>query len=103
MSQVTLTIEPLTRQGFAPYGDVVESEGRDSMPMNAGMAERFHAVAEVDAIGENARGVISVIEAKLFEMPKSVTFVERHELGSQAFIPLDESPFLVVVADRILA
>ena len=98
MSQITLTIEPLTREGFAPYGDVVESDGRDSMPMNAGMAKRFHAVAEVDAIGEDARGVISVIEAKLFEMPKSVTFVERHELGSQAFIPLDDSPFLVVVA-----
>jgi len=98
MSQITLTVEPLTQQGFAPYGDVVESEGRDSMPMNAGMAQRFHAVAEVDAVGEEARGIISVIEAKLFEMPKSVTFVERHPLGSQAFIPLDETPFLVVVA-----
>ncbi len=98
MSQITLNVEPLTRKAFAPYGDVIESEGRDSMPMNAGMAERFHAVAEVDAIGEEARGIISVIEAKLFEMPKSVTFVERHPQGSQAFIPLDETPFLVVVA-----
>lgn len=98
MSQITLNVEPLTREGFAPYGDVVESEGRDSVPMNAGMAARFHAVAEVDAIGEEARGIISVIEAKLFEMPESVTFVERHPQGSQAFIPLDETPFLVVVA-----
>ena len=98
MPQITLTVEPLTQEGFAAYGDVVESEGRDSMPMNAGMAQRFHAVAEVDAIGEEARGIISVIEAKLFEMPESVTFVERHALGSQAFIPLDETPFLVVVA-----
>lgn len=95
---VTLKIEPLTQEAFAPYGDVIESEGRESMPMNAGMAQRFHALAEVDAIGEEGRGIISLIEAKLFEMPKSVTFVERHALGSQAFLPMDETPFMVVVA-----
>jgi len=98
MSQITLKVEPLTQDDFAPYGDVIESAGRDSVPMNAGMAQRFHAVAKVDVTGEEAQGIISVIEAKLFEMPESVTFVERHALGSQAFIPLDETPFLVVVA-----
>lgn len=95
---ITLKFEPLTHEGFAPYGDVIESEGRDSIPMNAGMAQRFHALADVDAIGEDGHGIISLIEAKLFEMPKSVTFVERHALGSQAFIPIDDVPFLVVVA-----
>ncbi|PWQ92507.1 ureidoglycolate lyase [Leucothrix pacifica] len=99
MSQpITLTIEPLTQTAFAPYGDVIETEDRDSMPMNAGMAQRFHALADVDVIGEEGRGIISLVEAKLFEMPKTVTFVERHPLGSQAFIPMDDTPFLVVVA-----
>lgn len=95
---VTLTFEPLTRDAFAPYGDVIESEGRDSMPMNAGMAERFHALADVDVIGEEGHGIISLVEAKKFNMPNSVTFVERHPLGSQAFIPLNDTPFLIVVA-----
>lgn len=95
---ITLTFEPLTQAAFAPYGDVIESEGRDSMPMNAGMAQRFHALADVEVTGEEARGIISLVAAKQFDMPATVTFVERHPLGSQAFIPLDNTPFLVVVA-----
>ena len=93
-----LSIEPLTQRAFADFGDVIETEGRESVPMNAGMASRFHALADVEAIGDNGHGIISLIEAKVFPMPETVTFVERHPQGSQAFIPMDDTPFLVVVA-----
>lgn len=93
-----LTIESLTQVGFAAFGDVIESEGRDSFFINNGMAERFHALARVDVKGEGSYPVISLVQSKKFDLPRKVDHVEHHPLGSQAFLPLDQTPFIVVVA-----
>lgn len=93
-----LTVKPLTRADFAPFGDVVESEGRDSYLINNGMAERFHALAGVEATGEKASAIISLVKSKKFDLPRKVDHVEYHPFGSQAFLPLDQTPFIVVVA-----
>ena len=93
-----LTAESLTREKFAPFGDVIEFEGRDSYPINGGMAERFHALAGVETGGDDARAVISLVASRKFELPRRVDHLEYHPFGSQAFIPLDATPFVVVVA-----
>ncbi len=98
MSTEKLTVIPLTQEAFAPYGDVVESEGRDSYLINNGMAERFHALARVETKGDNAYPVISLVKSKKFELPRKVDHVEHHPLGSQSFLPIDQTPFVVVVA-----
>jgi len=98
MTISTLKVKPLTQLNFAPYGDVIESEERDSFFINNEMAERFHALAKVEVIGDNAKAVISLVKSKKFELPRKVDHVEHHPLGSQAFIPVDETPFIVVVA-----
>jgi ureidoglycolate lyase len=93
----SLAVQPLTRQAFAPFGDVVEFEGRDSFPINDGMADRYHALAEVELGGEQARAVISLVASRRFELPRRVDHLECHPFGSQAFLPLDSSPYIVVV------
>ena len=93
-----LSVIPLTQQAFSAYGDVVESEGRDSYFINNGMAERFHALAKVETKGDDAHTVISLVKSKKFELPRKVDHVEHHPLGSQAFLPIDNTPFVVVVA-----
>lgn len=98
-----LVVQPLSREAFAAYGDVIEFEGHDSYPINNGMADRYHALAQVELGGDDARAVISLVESRLFEMPRQVDHLEYHPHGSQAFIPLDSSGFIVVVcaaADR---
>lgn len=92
-----LPIQPLTRAAFAPFGDVVEFAGNDFYPINHGMADRYHALAEVEVGGEQARAVISLVASRQFDMPRRVDHLEYHPLGSQAFLPLDASPFIVVV------
>jgi ureidoglycolate lyase len=94
----TLHIEPLTREAFAPFGDVIEMEGHQPSPMNYGMAERFHALAEVEALGDDARAIISMVKSSQYALPHTVDIMERHPQGSQAFVPLDETPFIVIVA-----
>jgi ureidoglycolate lyase len=100
MSSQTLEIKPLTHAAFAPFGDVVEYEGRDFFHINDKMVERYHDLAKVDTQEAGGRTLISWLLAKPNTFPSKVKFVERHQLSSQAFIPLGDNPFVVVVAPR---
>ncbi|WP_027859674.1 ureidoglycolate lyase [Marinobacterium jannaschii] len=95
-----LTIEPLTAEAFAEFGDVIETRDRDHFMINNGSTKRFHALSTVDLAGEDARAIISIFRAKKLQYPLAISMVERHPLGSQAFIPLRGNPFLIVVAPK---
>jgi len=90
--------EPLSKGPFAPFGQVIESDGAQHYPINAGNCERYHDLARVELAGPAARPLISLLHSHGFALPFTFTLVERHPLGSQAFYPLSAAPFLVVVA-----
>lgn len=90
--------EPLTAEAFRAFGDVIETRGRDHFMINNGSTQRFHRLAEVMLGKPDDRGIISIFRAKRLPMPLDVKMLERHPLGSQAFIPLKQNPFLVLVA-----
>jgi len=94
----TLAIEPLTREAFAPFGDVIELEGAKQFPINLGTTTRFHDLANVDVTDEGGRTLVNLFRGEPRALPFEVTMLERHPLGSQAFVPLNERPYLVVVA-----
>lgn len=93
-----ITAEPLTREAFAPFGDVIEvSDAARHYPINGGMTERYHDLAKVEALGPNARVLVSIFRGQPYPMPLKLSMVERHPFGSQAFMPLGGRPFLVIV------
>lgn len=94
----TIAIEPLTPAGFAPYGDVIEASGAPDMMINRGMCGRFHDRAKIDLAHDDGRPGISVFMATARTLPYSLDMMERHPLGSQAFVPMAADPFLVIVA-----
>ena len=95
----TLTLEPLTREAFAPYGDVIELEGARHFPINGGTTERFHDLAQVEiGADEGGRPLISVFRGQPRPQPVEISMMERHSLGSQAFVPLGDVEYLIVVA-----
>jgi len=93
-----LAIETLTAEGFAPFGDVIETEGRDWFPINNGSTQRYHALARVETGPADGAAIISIFRARRLEYPLTIAMLERHPHGSQAFVPLRGEPFLVVVA-----
>lgn len=97
MTPRTIRAAPLTREAFAPYGDVIETDGAHHYPINGGRCERYHDLAKVEANGPNGRVLISIFRGTPYSFPLELALVERHPLGSQAFMPLSPSPFLVVV------
>lgn len=93
-----IPIEPLTRDAFAPFGQVIELEGSKHFPINGGTTERFHDLAKVELGGVHPRPMISIFRGQPFALPIRLTQVERHPVGSQAFYPLSNRSFLVIVA-----
>ncbi len=90
--------EPLSRRDFAPFGQVIEMEGAQHYPINAGNTERYHDLAAIQLGGINPRPIISLFRGKPVSLPYVLRLVERHPLGSQAFYPLAPRPFLAIVA-----
>lgn len=97
MSSVKLTARVLTAEAFAPFGDVIERSGSPDKIINQGMCGRHHDLARLD-FGSGRAG-ISLFDAKARSLPYSVDMVERHPDGSQAFMPVDGVPMLVIVAE----
>ncbi len=94
----TIVIEPLTAQAYAPFGQVIQIEGAQHYPINSGMTERFHDLAKVELGGVHPRPLVSIARGQPYQLPLTLTMVERHPLGSQAFYPLSDRPFLSIVA-----
>ncbi|MCH9695607.1 MAG: ureidoglycolate lyase [Gammaproteobacteria bacterium] len=94
---ITLRPEPLTKERFALYGDVIESS-RSSDAMNDARFERFDDLCGVD-IREQGHVAVSIAKCRAAtSLPLMLDMVERHPLGSQAFVPLSPCKMVVVVA-----
>lgn len=92
----TITAKPLTAADFAPFGDVIEAAGDPDKYINAGQCARYHDRARLDF--SDGQAGISLFQSQIATLPLSVPMVECHPQGSQAFLPMSMTPFLVVVA-----
>ncbi len=90
-------IEPLTREAFRPFGDVISIESHAFRVINYGYADRFENMAKLD-IADGGRPALSVFRARPVQFPFKISRLERHPSSSQAFLPRGNSRFLVVVA-----
>jgi ureidoglycolate lyase len=96
----TLTALPLTAERFAAFGDVIETSAQQKQAMNSARFERFSDLAKLD-FGPEASGhpSISIARGSIpTAMPYRLDMLERHPDGSQAFMPLSNFSFVVVVA-----
>ncbi|MCA3562262.1 MAG: ureidoglycolate lyase [Aestuariivirga sp.] len=91
--------EPLTRDAFRPFGDVIGMEGSAHFTINQGFTERFNDLAFVDVGAEGGTANVSLFLGRPRPAPIEVKLMERHPLGSQAFVPLQDRPWLVLVAE----
>lgn len=91
-----ITIQPLTAEAFTPFGEVLEATGAPDKIINQGLCGRFHDLATLDIL--DGRAGISLFQSEARSLPYALDMVERHPLGSQAFLPMSMDPFLVIVA-----
>jgi ureidoglycolate lyase len=94
---LTLPIAPLTKAAFVPFGEVIEIKDAKAKLINDGFAQRFDGLARIDVAAQGGAVNISLFSGSLRPSPILIKLMERHPLGSQLFMPLNEKPWLVVV------
>ncbi len=86
----------LSKEAFAPYGDILDTKGTPDRIINQGKCERYNDLAKLDILDGLAG--ISLFNAVARSLPYELNMMERHPLGSQAFIPMINEPFLITVS-----
>ena len=88
----------ITKVNFAPYGDLISSNGVEPIDINSGYAKRFNNLANIDISKDKGEVIVSIFSALKRTFPMKIDMMEKHPLGSQAFMPMKEITFLSFVA-----
>ena len=89
---------PMTKENFSKFGDMIGTENIKSIEINNGYANRFDDIAKIDTANNNGETTISIFSALKRSFPMKIDMMEKHPLGTQAFIPMKETTFLTLVA-----
>ena len=97
---MSLAIKPktITKENFKKFGDMITTKDIKPLEINEGYAKRYDGIANLDTKKENGESTISIFSALKRSFPMKVDMMEKHPLGSQAFIPMKETTFLAFVA-----
>jgi len=88
----------ISRSNFAEYGDLISTSDINPMDINAGYAKRFDNLANLNTLKDDGKTIVSIFSALKRAFPMKIDMMEKHPLGSQAFIPMKETTFLCFVA-----
>ena len=88
----------ITRDNFSEYGDLISTNDIDPININAGYAKRFDNLANINTSKDEGKTIISIFSALKRVFPMEIDMMEKHPLGSQAFMPMKETTFLCFVA-----
>ncbi|MDQ7048428.1 MAG: ureidoglycolate lyase [Enterobacterales bacterium] len=101
MKQDIKTVKPkiLTQEAFTIYGDVIQvSDKAKVFAINDGFSQRYHDLAKIDLLANQGKVLVNIFRSTPLALPMTIKKMERHPLSSQAFMPLGNEPYLVVVA-----
>ena len=90
----------INRSNFSDYGDLISASDINPIDINAGYAKRFDNLANLNTSKDGGKAIVSIFSALKRKFPMKIDMMEKHPLGSQAFIPMKETTFLVFVAPK---
>ena len=96
--KITINPKPITKENYSKFGDMITTDDIKPIEINEGYAKRFDGIANLDTSKDNGETIISIFSALKRSFPMKIDMMEKHPLGSQAFIPMKQTTFLVLVA-----
>ena len=100
MSNLIIKPKAINKENFKKFGDMITTDDIKPLKINDGYAKRYDGIANLDAKKDNGESIISIFSALKRSFPMKVDMMEKHPLGSQAFIPMKETTFLAFVAPK---
>ena len=98
MTNLVIKPKPITKENFRIFGDMITTADIKPIEINNGYANRFDDIAKIDTSNNNGETTISIFSALKRSFPMKIDMMEKHPLGTQAFIPMKETTFLTLVA-----
>ncbi len=92
--------KPITQKKFSKFGDMITTNNIKPTEINNGYAKRFDGIANLNTSKNGGETTISIFSALKRSFPMKIEMMEKHPLGSQAFIPMKDTTFLVFVAPQ---
>ena len=96
--EITIKPKPISKENFSKFGDMITTDNLKPIEINNGYAKRFDGIANLNTTTDNGETTISIFSALKRNFPMKIDMMEKHPLGSQAFIPMKETTFLAFVA-----
>ena len=98
MTNFVIKPKPINKENFKKFGDMITTADIKPIEINEGYAKRFDGIANLNTSKDNGETTISIFSALKRSFPMKIDMMEKHPLGSQAFIPMKQTTFLVLVA-----
>lgn len=98
--KIIIKPKKITRKNFRKFGDLISVKKKKSININDGYAKRFDNLCRINTSSKKGKTIMSIFSAKKRKFPINIKMMEKHPLGSQAFVPMNETTFLVFVAPK---
>ena len=98
--KIKIKPKKVSKKNFKKFGQIIDTSKKKYLKINDGFAKRYDNLGRIDTSSKNGKTIVSIFSAKKRIFPMKVLMMEKHPLGSQAFIPMRETSFLVFVAPK---
>ncbi len=98
--KIIIKPKKITSKNFKKFGEVISAKKIKPININNGYAKRFDSLCNINTSLKKGNTIMSIFSAKKRKFPMNIKMMEKHPLGSQAFIPMKETKFLVFVAPK---
>ena len=90
----------ISKQNFKKFGDLIDTKKKKFISINNGYAKRFDNLGNINTSKLKGVSIMSIFSAKRRSFPMNIKMMEKHPLGSQAFIPMNDASFIIFVAPK---
>ena len=98
--KIIIKPKKITSKNFKKFGEVISTKKIKPININNGYAKRFDSLCKINTSLKKGNTIISIFSARKRKFPMNIKMMEKHPLGSQTFIPMKETKFLVFVAPK---
>ena len=98
--KIIIKPKKITNKNFKKFGEIISTRKIKPININNGYAKRFDNLCKINTSLKKGNTIMSIFSARKRKFPMNIKMMEKHPLGSQAFIPMKETKFLVFVAPK---